>query len=202
MKVSMLGRKVGMTQIYRTDGTAVPVTVLECGPCTVLRVRTLERDGYDAVQLAYAPSSSNGAARAANAKRKKGAGVPGTFLREIRHGRPVEVSEGQVLTVDVFGAIRSVDVIGTSKRRGYSRVLKRHGSRGLRAMHDVGGMPRHPGDSGPGAGPSRDPEGGRKPAARPSRVSPFVTSRSSESTSRTIYCWCGGLCPGRMAVSS
>lgn len=163
MRVGLLGRKVGMTQIFETDGTAVPVTVLECGPCTVLLVRTLERDGYSAVQLGFddkkrknATSADRGHARKVNAEPKR-------YIREIRQESPAEMAEGNTLTVEVFNGISHVDVVGTSKGRGYAGVMKRHGFRGLRASHGVKRMHRHPGSSGPSADPSRTQKGIRKP---------------------------------------
>jgi len=123
MRVGLLGRKVGMTQIFEADGTAVPITVLECGPCTVLQVRTEERDGYHAVQLGYADKKRKNATQAARGHAKKVSAEPKKFIREIRQEGPTEVAEGQTLTVEVFNEIKSVDVIGTSKGRGFSGVL-------------------------------------------------------------------------------
>jgi large subunit ribosomal protein L3 len=163
MRVGLLGRKVGMTQIYEADGTAVPITVLECGPCTVLQVRTEERDGYHAVQLGYADKKRKNATQAARGHAKKVDAEPKRYIREIRQDGPTEVAEGTTLTVDVFNEIGRVDVIGTSKGRGFSGVVKRHGFKGLRATHGVKRMHRHPGSSGPSADPSHTRKGIRKP---------------------------------------
>jgi len=163
MRVGLLGRKVGMTQIFEADGTAVPITVLECGPCTVLQVRTEERDGYHAVQLGYADKKRKNATQAARGHAKKVSAEPKKFIREIRQEGPTEVAEGQTLTVEVFNEIGRVDVIGTSKGRGFSGVIKRHGFKGLRATHGVKRMHRHPGSSGPSADPAHTRKGIRKP---------------------------------------
>ena len=163
MHVGLLGRKVGMTQIFETDGTAVPVTVLECGPCTVLQVRTAERDGYHAIQLGFADKRRKSASQAERGHAKKANAEPKRFIREIRQDGPIDTSEGQTLTVEVFNEIPRVDVIGTSKGRGYSGVVKRHGFKGLRATHGVKRMHRHPGSSGPSADPARTRKGIRKP---------------------------------------
>ncbi|WP_406697828.1 50S ribosomal protein L3 [Singulisphaera sp. Ch08] len=163
MRVGLLGRKVGMTQIYEADGTAVPITVLECGPCTVLQVRTEERDGYHAVQLGYADKKRKNATQAARGHAKKVDAEPKRFIRELRQDGPTEVAEGQTLTVEVFNEIGRVDVIGTSKGRGFSGVLKRHGFKGLRATHGVKRMHRHPGSSGPSADPAHTRKGIKKP---------------------------------------
>jgi large subunit ribosomal protein L3 len=159
----MLGRKVGMTQVYQDDGTSVPVTVVECGPCTVLLVRTAERDGYHAIQLGFHDKRRRSATQAERGHAKKVNAEPKRYIRELRQTGPVDVTEGQTLTVDVFSGIKRVDVTGTSKGRGYAGVIKRHGFSGLRATHGVKRMHRHPGSSGPSADPSRTLKGVRKP---------------------------------------
>jgi large subunit ribosomal protein L3 len=163
MRVGLLGRKVGMTQIYEANGIAVPVTVLECGPCTVLQVRTAERDGYSAVQLGFADKRRKVASQAERGHARKVDAEPKRFVREVRQDGPSDVSEGQILTVELFGEIKQVDVTGTSKGRGFAGVIKRHGFRGLRASHGVKRMHRHPGSSGPSADPARTQKGIRKP---------------------------------------
>lgn len=163
MQVGLLGRKVGMTQIYEADGTAVPITVLECGPCTVLQVRTAERDGYHAFQLGFDDKKRKSATQADRGHAKKVTAEPKRYIREIRQEGPTELNEGQTLTVEVFNEIKQVDVIGTSKGRGFSGVLKRHGFKGLRATHGVKRMHRHPGSSGPSADPAHTRKGIKKP---------------------------------------
>ncbi len=164
MRVGILGRKVGMTQIYEPDGTAVPVTVLECGPCTVLQIRTAERDGYHAVQLGFADKKRKNATQAERGHaRKAGDAEPKRFVRELRQEGPTELAEGQELTVAALAEVGRVDVIGTSKGRGFTGVIKRHGFKGLRATHGVKRMHRHPGSSGPSADPARTRKGIRKP---------------------------------------
>jgi large subunit ribosomal protein L3 len=161
--VGLLGRKIGMTQIFQEDGTAVPITVLECGPCTVLQVRTDEVDGYHAVQLGFDDKKRKNATQAERGHAKKVDAEPKRYVREIRQERAVDVQAGAKLTVEVFNEIKNVDVTGTSKGRGFSGVIKRHGFRGLRATHGVKRMHRHPGSSGPSADPSRTRKGIRKP---------------------------------------
>jgi large subunit ribosomal protein L3 len=164
MQIGLLGRKVGMTQIYKEDGTAVPVTVLECGPCTVLQVRTAERDGYHAIQLGFADKKRKSATQADRGHARKVDAEPKRFIREIRQEAAAEgVSEGQTLTVEVFENQAHVDVVGTSKGRGYSGVMQRHGFKGLRETHGVKRMHRHPGSSGPSADPAHTRKGIRKP---------------------------------------
>lgn len=166
MRVGLLGRKVGMTQIYLEDGTAIPVTVLECGPCTVLQVRTEETDGYSAVQLGFDDKKRKSATQAERGHAKKVDAEPKRFVREIRQKSAADIASvaaGQTLTVEVFNEIGRVDVIGTSKGRGFSGVVKRHGFKGLRASHGVKRMHRHPGSSGPSADPAHTRKGIRKP---------------------------------------
>jgi large subunit ribosomal protein L3 len=163
MRVGLLGRKVGMTQIYQDDGTVVPITVLECGPCTVLQIRTQDRDGYHAWQLGFQDKKRKSATQPERGHARKVDAEPKRFVREVRQDGPSEVSEGQILTVELFSKIEQVDVTGTSKGRGFAGVIKRHGFRGLRATHGVKRMHRHPGSSGPSADPARTQKGIRKP---------------------------------------
>lgn len=164
MNVGLLGRKIGMTQIYEPDGTVVPITVLECGPCKVLQVRTAERDGYHALQLGFSDKKRKSATQAERGHAKKVDAEPQKFVREIRQkAAAAGVTEGQTLTVDVFNEIKTVDVIGTSKGRGFTGVVKRHGFKGLRATHGVKRMHRHPGSSGPSATPAHTRKGIKKP---------------------------------------
>ena len=166
MKAGLLGRKIGMTQIFQEDGTIVPVTVLECGPCTVLQVKTPEKDGYSALQLGFLDKRRKSATAAERGHAKLAESEPKRYVREIRQESPVAIEGyevGKILTVDLFADIKSVDVIGTSKGRGFAGVIKRHGFKGLRASHGVKRMHRHPGSSGPSADPSRTFPGVRKP---------------------------------------
>lgn len=166
MKVGLLGRKVGMTQIFQEDGTIVPVTVLECGPCTVLQLKTEERDGYSAIQLGFDDKRRKSANAAERGHAKLASAEPKRFIREIRQENAAGlegIEIGKILTVEAFSSIKSVDVIGVSKGRGFAGVIKRHGFKGLRASHGVKRMHRHPGSSGPSADPSRTYPGVRKP---------------------------------------
>jgi large subunit ribosomal protein L3 len=179
MAKGILGRKVGMTQIYNDDGTAVPVTVIQAGPCHVLQVRTLDRDGYEAVQLGFGDKARRRAIRSERghvaklsskrAKNRAAAGVepaakadcePKQFVREIR-GEPGDLGVGDEVSVGVFDGVKSVDVVGTSKGRGYAGVMKRHNFAGQRASHGVKKVHRHAGGTGCSASPSRTIKGRR-----------------------------------------
>ena len=177
--VGILGRKVGMTQVYDETGQVVPVTVVEAGPCDVLDVRTPERDGYDAVQLGFldkprrlASRSERGQVAKLESKRSKkraAAGIepkvkpncePKRFVREVRGGAG-EV--GSQVKVDAFEGIERVDVVATSKGRGFSGAMKRHNFAGQRASHGVKKCHRHMGGTGCSASPSRLFKGIRMP---------------------------------------
>ena len=170
----LLGRKVGMTQIFDPEsGVVVPVTVIEAGPCPVTFVRTPERDGYAGVQIGFAAKPRRLASRSVRgqvakldgrrAKRRAEAGVatlpkadcePQRFVRELR-GIYEGVEVGQILTVDVFAGVEFVDVVGTTKGRGTAGVMKRHGFKGQRATHGVKKVHRHQGGTGQNTSPAR-----------------------------------------------
>jgi large subunit ribosomal protein L3 len=173
MAVGLLGRKVGMTQVYDETGTVIPVTVIQAGPCHVLQVKTEQCDGYEAVQIGYldkprrlAIRSVRGQVAKLDSKRQKSrtaAGLepvakpncePKRFVREIR-GSADGYEVGQELTVDVFSEVASVDVVGTSKGRGTAGAMKRHNFHGQRASHGVKKCHRHLGGTGCSASPSR-----------------------------------------------
>jgi large subunit ribosomal protein L3 len=158
MALGLLGLKVGMTQVYNDKGKLAPVTVLQIGPCPVLQVRNQERDGYDAVQLGFLDKPRRKATRPERGhvaaefvsnrrKRRQGAGVaippkadvePQRFVREFRLDTPSETQVGTILTAaDVFKDVPRVDVIGTSKGRGFTGNMKRHNFGGLRGSHGV-----------------------------------------------------------------
>ncbi|WP_419195150.1 50S ribosomal protein L3 [Novipirellula herctigrandis] len=169
-----------MTQIYLEDGTSVPVTVIQAGPCPVLQVRSEDRDGYQAVQLGFedkprrlAIRSERGHVAKLDSKRAKdrtAKGVellqkadcePQRFVREFRGVADVEV--GTTLTVDQFAETKKVDITGTSKGRGFSGVMKRHNFAGQRATHGVKKCHRYAGSTGCSASPSRVFKGRKMP---------------------------------------
>ena len=189
MTKGILGRKVGMTQVFDPEtGVATPVTVVEAGPCKVLQLRTEEVDGYSAVQLGFLDkkrpakdrrSRQSQAARSerghvANIKSKRGASLaaqgvevaakaecePKKFIREIR-GEVGEVTVGQDIDVSTLEEVARVDVSGISKGRGFAGVMKRHNFSGQRASHGVKKCHRHAGGTGMSAWPSRTFRGKR-----------------------------------------
>jgi large subunit ribosomal protein L3 len=177
MVIGLLGRKVGMTQIYDDNGRAVPVTVVQAGPCHVLQLRTVEKDGYAAVQLGFldkprrlATRSERGHVAKLESKRSKSrstAGVelpakadcePKRFVREIR-GEMEGAEVGKEVKVDVFNGVAAVDITGTSKGRGFAGIIKRHNFAGQRATHGVKKVHRQGGSVGSSAFPSRTIKG-------------------------------------------
>lgn len=172
MSVGLLGRKIGMTQVYEANGSAVPVTVIEAGPCTVLQVRTKDRDGYAAVQIGFADKPRRIATRPERGHVRKlkskvvrqedGKDVeveievePKRFIREFRADDVSSYSPGQVLGVSLFDKVAAVDVVGTSKGKGTAGPMKRHGFQGLGAAHGVKRKHRSPGSIGASADPAR-----------------------------------------------
>jgi len=151
----MIGRKIGMTQIFDDDGLAVGVTVLEVGPCPVVQVKTVERDGYDAVQLGFG-RVKNASVRKPKAGHAARAGldyVPEILAEFDFDGEEVEL--GQEITVEMFEVGSKVSISGLTKGRGFQGVVKRHGFGGGRASHGGKSTLRRPGSIGAGTDPSR-----------------------------------------------
>ena len=151
----LLGKKVGMTQLLQDDGSIVPVTVIQAGPCVVVQMKTKQKDGYDAVQLGFVefikPKRVN---KAMTGHFKKANVAPARFTREIAVEGEEGANPGDKVMVDIFNANELVHIIGTSKGRGFAGFVKRHHFRGGRATH--GSMfHRAPGSIGSSAYPSR-----------------------------------------------
>lgn len=159
----MIGRKVGMTQIFLEDGTATPVTVIEAGPCVVVQCRSVDRDGYEAVQLGLVDARAAKRANKPMRGHHEKAGVPPTRLRrEFRIEAGATLKPGDKVLVDIFESVPKVDVIGTSKGKGFQGVMRRHNFAGGANSH--GSMfHRAPGSIGSSAFPSRVFKGMRGP---------------------------------------
>ncbi len=161
----LIGKKVGMTQVYDETGKIVPVTVIEAGPCVVVGVKTQERDGYSAVQLGFGSKKAKNSSKAMVghcAKANCEAGKVPAVLREFRTGAGEQFEPGTVLKVDTFAASDYVDVVGTTKGRGFQGVVKRHGFQGGRASHG-GDWERRPGSIGCREWPGNVIKGKRMP---------------------------------------
>jgi large subunit ribosomal protein L3 len=158
----ILGKKLGMTQIYADDGTAVPVTVVQAGPCLVVQRKTAESDGYDAVQIGLVETKTPKVNRPMGGHFEKAGVAPVKHLVEVGLDDGEEPSPGDELKASVFAEDDFVDVTGTSKGKGFQGVIKRHGFGGGRATH--GSMfHRAPGSIGQSAFPSRVFPGVRLP---------------------------------------
>jgi large subunit ribosomal protein L3 len=165
---SLLGKKVGMTQIINDDGVVAPVTVIQAGPCYVTQVKTQENDGYTAVQVGFGEIKDKRLKRPqkghlgllksnkSRPKRKNNTGIPPVrYLREFRTQKVSGYEVGQVLTVEQFQPGDRVDVAGKSKGRGFAGVVKRHGFRGGPKTHGQSDRMRAPGSIGATSGMSR-----------------------------------------------
>jgi large subunit ribosomal protein L3 len=156
----LLGRKLGMTQIFMPDGLLIPCTAVEVGPCTVLQIRTPERDGYDAVQIGYLPKP-RGTSKPLRGYFSKMGVQPMRHLREFKATGEKALTPGEALTVDLFTEGERVDVAGVTKGRGFAGVVKRHGFAGNRGSHGAHETFRGPGSVGSAAHPSHTPKGKR-----------------------------------------
>jgi len=151
----VLGKKLGMTQVFDSNNRIVPVTVVEAGPCVVTQIRTLEKDGYTAVQLSFGAIDPRKVAKP-NAGHFAKAGVtPRSEVAELRTSNVDSYSVGQELKADVFAAGDYVDATGTSKGKGSAGVMKRHGFSGIGAAHGVDKKHRMPGSVGNRTTPGR-----------------------------------------------
>ncbi len=153
----LIGKKIGMTSVFGADGKNIPCTVIEAGPCVVTQIRTVEKDGYAAVQLAYDEISEKHASKALKGHFEKAGTTPKRKLVEFKADFAQELNLGDTLTVaDIFTDVAYVDVIGTSKGKGFQGVVKRHGFAGVGGQtHGQHNRLRHPGSLGACAWPSR-----------------------------------------------
>ena len=151
----VLGEKLGMTQVWDADNRVVPVTVVKAGPCVVTQVRSIEKDGYAAVQLAFGEIDPRKVNKPEKGHFEKAAVSPRRHLVELRTIDAAEYTAGQEVTAEVFEAGQRIDVVGTSKGKGFAGVMKRHNFKGLGAGHGVQRKHRSPGSIGACATPGR-----------------------------------------------
>jgi large subunit ribosomal protein L3 len=146
MLAALIGKKIGMTQVYDEAGVLHPVTVVEAAPNTVLQVKTDETDGYNAVQIGMDDVKAHRSTKPMIGHAAKAGTAPKRFIREVRLDAPADdVEVGQQLTVELFDDVKFVDVVGTSKGKGFAGVMKRHNFKGLEASHGVKRKHRSPG---------------------------------------------------------
>lgn len=154
-KSMIIGRKLGMTRIFNEQGRDIPVTIIAAGPCTVTQVKTIKRDGYNAVQLGFEDLKEKHTGKPKAGLFKKLNSPPKKVLREYSVEGEVNVAEGDVITVDNFKVGEKVDVRGVSKGKGFTGVMKRHGFSGGRRSHGKNSVMRAGGSVGASADPAR-----------------------------------------------
>ena len=153
----LIGKKIGMTSVFGADGKNIPCTVIEAGPCVVTQIRTVEKDGYAAVQLAYDEISEKHASKALKGHFEKAGTTPKRKLVEFKADFAQDLKLGDTLSVaDIFDDVKFVDVVGTSKGKGFQGVVKRHNFAGVGGQtHGQHNRLRHPGSLGACSWPSR-----------------------------------------------
>jgi large subunit ribosomal protein L3 len=162
MSIGLLGKKLGMTQLYNNQGEVVPATVVQAGPCSILQIKGQEKDGYSAIQIGFEDRKKKRATKAEIGHCLKAKTGSKKWVREIRDGVDAEYQLGQSLTVDVFEGVEKVDVTGTSKGRGFAGVIKRWGFSGGPATHGCT-VHRSGGSIGAGTDPGRVFKGKKMP---------------------------------------
>ena len=155
MNKAIIGRKLGMTQLFSADGKVIPVTVIEAGPCPVVQVKTLERDGYCAVKLGFSEVNEKALNKPELGLFKKAGVAPQKVLKEFRLENSDAMAVGTVVNCDVFAAGDKVDVSGVSKGHGFTGVIKRWNHHRLKETHGVGPVHREVGSMGAISNPSR-----------------------------------------------
>ena len=152
---AIIGKKVGMSQVFDENGKVIPVTVIEAGPCAVVQKKTEEKDGYNAVQLGFGDVPERKLTKPEMGHLKKAGVGPKKYLREFDLENAAELNVGDLVKADTFAEGDFVDVTGTSKGHGYQGVVKRHVAHRLKETHGSGPVGRHPGSMGPSTDPSR-----------------------------------------------
>ena len=155
MGKAIIGRKVGMTQIFAEDGRVIPVTVIEAGPCPIVQVKTVETDGYTALKLGFLPAKEKALNKPDLGQFKKAGVSPCKVLKEVRVDSTEGYSVGDEVKADVFAAGDKVDASGVTKGHGYTGVIKRWNQHRLKEAHGVGPVHREPGSMGANSTPSR-----------------------------------------------
>ena len=148
MKKAIIGKKLGMTQIFDAKGNVIPVTLIEAGPCVVAQKKTIENDGYEAIQLAYQDAKKKHLTKAEIGHFEKAGISPKRHLKEFRLEDCAKYEVGSVVTVDTFAQGDKVDITGITKGRGYTGCVKRWGHHILRMTHGTGPIHRQPGSMG------------------------------------------------------
>ena len=163
MKNAIIGTKIGMTQIFDESGKVIPVTVIEAGPCVVVQKKTMENDGYEALQVGFGDLKPNKVNKPQKGHFAKGDVAPKKTLKEFRYDDCSVLNVGDIIKADTFAAGDMVDVTGTSKGKGYAGTIKRYGNASLKASHGTGPVARHAGSMSGCSDPSRIFKGKKMP---------------------------------------
>ena len=155
MNKAIIGKKLGMTQVFSADGKVIPVTVVEAGPCPVVQIKTIEKDGYEAVKVGFGDIKEGRLNKPEQGQFKKAGVAPKKILKEFRFDDVKSYEVGAVLTVTQFAEGDKVDVSGTTKGHGFSGVIKRWNQQRLKMTHGVGPVHREVGSMGSISSPSR-----------------------------------------------
>ena len=155
MNKAIIGKKLGMTQIFSADGKVIPVTVVEAGPCPVVQIKTTEKDGYAAVKVGFGKVEEKDLNKPDNGQFKKAGVEPRKVLKEFKFDDCGKYAAGQSLTVETFAAGDHVDVVGLTKGHGFTGVIKRWNQHRLKMTHGVGPVHREVGSMGANSSPSR-----------------------------------------------
>ena len=163
MQKAIIGKKIGMTQLFDENGMVVPVTVVEAGPCVVVQKKTVESDGYQAVQVGFGEVKDKHLTKPEKGHFEKAGVAPKKTLREFRLDSIENINVGDIIKADTFAAGDKVDVCGTSKGKGFAGAIKRHNQHRLKETHGVGPVHRHAGSNGSTSTPSRVFKGKKLP---------------------------------------
>jgi len=155
LQKAIIGKKVGMTQIFDESGKVIPVTVIEAGPCVVVQKKTAEKDGYEAVQLGFEDVAEKKLNKPELGHFKKAEVAPKKYLKEFKLDSSADLEVGDELAVDIFEEGDYIDVTGISKGKGYAGVIKRYNAQRTPTSHGGGPVHRHAGSMGSGSDPSR-----------------------------------------------
>jgi len=158
----LLGKKIGMTQVFAKDGTQIPVTALQVGPCTVMQIKSVDNDGYKAIQLGFETRRRKTAGRPAQGHARKAKTEPKYYIREVGFGGDEEFELGQTITLKSFEGIQNVDISGIMKGRGFAGSAKRHGFKLQPKTHGQSDRHRAPGALGRQYGTSKGVPKGKK----------------------------------------
>ena len=166
MQKCIIGKKLGMTQLFDEKGSFIPVTVIEAGPCVVVQKKTAENDGYESVQIGYGEVSDKRMTKPMKGHFQKADVALKKELREFRLDDIAALNVGDIIKADTFAIGDKVDVSGTSKGKGFAGTIKRYGNRSLKETHGTGPVHRHAGSMGACSDPSRIMKGKKMPGQR------------------------------------